>query len=133
MICLLSWERADKNKRYSRRNGAIITARKQDSYLRAALANIPLNLEGVKPFRKVLFLTVSLCVLQAEAGSALGPAADMHAVRWALWSPFLGTDSSPVVLPLRGGARRSPGQALVFRAPANSESSEEVRDAAPGR
>uniref|UniRef100_A0A8B9I3H1 Nephrocystin 4 n=1 Tax=Anser brachyrhynchus TaxID=132585 RepID=A0A8B9I3H1_9AVES len=67
----------------------------------------------------------------AGAGSALGPAADMHAVRWALWSPFLGTDSSPVVLPLRGGARRSPGQALVFRAPADSESSEEVRDAAP--
>ncbi|XP_066838241.1 LOW QUALITY PROTEIN: nephrocystin-4 [Anser cygnoides] len=69
---------------------------------------------------------------KAEAGSALGPAADMHAVRWALWSPFLGTDSSPVVLPLRGGARRSPGQALVFRAPADSESSEEVKLVASG-
>uniref|UniRef100_A0A8B9VJD4 Nephrocystin 4 n=1 Tax=Anas zonorhyncha TaxID=75864 RepID=A0A8B9VJD4_9AVES len=69
---------------------------------------------------------------KAEAGSALGPAADMHAVRWALWSPFLGTDSSPVVLPLRGGACRSPGQALVFRAPADSESSEEVKQVASG-
>ncbi|XP_035200703.1 nephrocystin-4 [Oxyura jamaicensis] len=69
---------------------------------------------------------------KAEAGSALGPAADMHAVRWALWSPFLGTDSSPVVLPLRGGSCRSPGQALVFRAPADSESSEEVKQVASG-
>lgn len=69
MICLLSWERADKNKRYSRRrNGAIITARKQDSYLRAALANVPLNLEGVKPFRKVPFLPVSDRVPVCPAG-----------------------------------------------------------------
>lgn len=60
MICLLSWERADKNKRYSRRrNGAIITARKQDSDLSAALGNVLLNLEGVKLFRKVPFLPVS--------------------------------------------------------------------------
>lgn len=70
MICLLSWERADKNKRYSRRrrNGAIITARKQDSDLRAALANVLLNLEGVKLFRKVPFLPVSDRVPMCPAG-----------------------------------------------------------------
>jgi len=58
----------------------------------------------------------------------------MHTVRWALWSPFLGATSSPVLLSLRGGAHPSPGQTLVYRNPADSESSQQVRAAllAPG-
>ncbi|XP_048823442.1 nephrocystin-4 isoform X2 [Lagopus muta] len=69
---------------------------------------------------------------KAAAGSALGPAAAMHTVRWALWSPFLGATSSPVLLPLRGGAHPSPGQTLVYRNPADSESSQQVKRIASG-
>ncbi|XP_021272984.1 nephrocystin-4 isoform X2 [Numida meleagris] len=69
---------------------------------------------------------------KAAAGSALGPAAAMHTVRWALWSPFLAASSSPVQLPLRGGARPSPGQTLVYRNPADSESSQQVKRIASG-
>ncbi|XP_019477989.1 nephrocystin-4 isoform X2 [Meleagris gallopavo] len=69
---------------------------------------------------------------KAAAGSVLGPAAAMHTVRWALWSPFLGATSSPVLLPLRGGAHPSPGQTLVYRNPADSESSQQVKRIASG-
>lgn len=69
---------------------------------------------------------------KAAAGSALGPAAAMHTVRWALWSPFLGATSSPVLLSLRGGAHPSPGQTLVYRNPADSESSQQVKRIASG-
>ncbi|XP_015737984.1 nephrocystin-4 isoform X2 [Coturnix japonica] len=74
-----------------------------------------------------------ICAMaKAAAGSALGPAAAMHTVRWALWSPFLGATSSPVLLPLRGGAHPSPGQTMVYRNPADSESSQEVKRIASG-
>lgn len=44
----------------------------------------------------------------------------MRSVRWAVWSPALGTGDTDVVLPLRGGACRGPCQALVYRTPPNS-------------
>ncbi|NXC66290.1 NPHP4 protein, partial [Anhinga anhinga] len=60
---------------------------------------------------------------KALPGSARSEAADMRSVRWAVWSPVLGTGEAEVVLPLRGGARRSPCQALVYRTPPSSRSS----------
>lgn len=57
---------------------------------------------------------------QALAGSARSEAADMRSVRWAVWSPVPGAGDTDVVLPLRGGARRGPCQALVYRTPPNS-------------
>ncbi|NWH55931.1 NPHP4 protein, partial [Geococcyx californianus] len=56
-------------------------------------------------------------------GSAHSEAADMRSVRWAVWSPVLGTGEAEVVLPLRGGARRGPCQALVYRTPPSSRNS----------
>ncbi|KAM6312701.1 LOW QUALITY PROTEIN: nephrocystin-4 [Podargus strigoides] len=50
-------------------------------------------------------------------GSARSEAADMCSVRWAVWSPAPGASEAEVVLPLRGGARRSPCQALVYQSP----------------
>lgn len=64
---------------------------------------------------------------QVLPGSARGEAADMRSVRWALWSPDLGTGEAEVVLPLRGGARRGPCQTLVYRTPASGRSSRQVR------
>ncbi|NXT84719.1 NPHP4 protein, partial [Zapornia atra] len=52
---------------------------------------------------------------KAVPGSARTEGADMCSVRWAVWSPVLGAGTAEVVLPLRGGARRSPCQALVYR------------------
>ncbi|NWS61554.1 NPHP4 protein, partial [Chunga burmeisteri] len=49
--------------------------------------------------------------------------ADMRSVRWAVWSPVLGTGDAEVVLPLRGGAHRGPCQTLVYRTPPSSRSS----------
>lgn len=64
---------------------------------------------------------------QVLPGSARSEAADMRSVRWALWSPVLGTGEAEVVLPLRGGARRGPCQTLVYRTPASGRSSRQVR------
>ncbi|NXQ28610.1 NPHP4 protein, partial [Alaudala cheleensis] len=58
--------------------------------------------------------------VKALSGSARSEAADMRSVRWAVWSPVLGTGDTDVVLPLRGGARRGPCQALVYRTPPSS-------------
>lgn len=68
---------------------------------------------------------------QALSGSARSEAADMRSVRWAVWSPVPGTGDTEVVLPLRGGARRGPCQALVYRTPLSSRSSRQVRVCRP--
>ncbi|KAF1562628.1 Nephrocystin-4, partial [Eudyptes schlegeli] len=60
---------------------------------------------------------------KALPGSASGEAADMRSVRWAVWSPVLGTGEAEVVLPLRGGPCRGPCQTLVYRTPPSSRSS----------
>ncbi|KAM6116780.1 LOW QUALITY PROTEIN: nephrocystin-4 [Phoenicopterus ruber ruber] len=60
---------------------------------------------------------------KALPGSARSEAADMRSVRWAVWSPVLGAGEEEVVLPLRGGARRGPCQALVYRTPPSGRSS----------
>ncbi|XP_068027533.1 nephrocystin-4 [Anomalospiza imberbis] len=57
---------------------------------------------------------------KALSGSARSEAADMRSVRWAVWSPVSGTGDTDVILPLRGGARRGPCQALVYRTPPSS-------------
>ncbi|NXB88901.1 NPHP4 protein, partial [Vidua chalybeata] len=57
---------------------------------------------------------------KALSGSARSEAADMRSVRWAVWSPVPGTGDTDVILPLRGGARRGPCQALVYRTPPSS-------------
>lgn len=64
---------------------------------------------------------------QAVPGSARSEAVDMRSVRWAVWSPVAGAGEAEVVLPLRGGARRGPCQALVYRTPPSSRSSRQVR------
>ncbi|NWT19383.1 NPHP4 protein, partial [Vireo altiloquus] len=69
---------------------------------------------------------------KAPAGSARSEAADMRSVRWAVWSPVPGTGDTEVVLPLRGGARRGPCQALVYRTPLSSRSSQQVRHVESG-
>uniref|UniRef100_U3K4Z2 Nephrocystin 4 n=1 Tax=Ficedula albicollis TaxID=59894 RepID=U3K4Z2_FICAL len=56
---------------------------------------------------------------KAVSGSARSEA-DMRSVRWAVWSPVPSTGDTDVVLPLRGGARRGPCQALVYRTPPSS-------------
>ncbi|XP_058711307.1 nephrocystin-4 isoform X1 [Poecile atricapillus] len=63
---------------------------------------------------------------KALSGSARSEAADMRSVRWAVWSPVLGTGDTDVVLPLRGGARRGPCQALVYRTPPSSRQGKHV-------
>ncbi|KAM6240978.1 nephrocystin-4 [Porphyrio hochstetteri] len=60
---------------------------------------------------------------KALPGSARAEAADMCSVRWAVWSPVLGAGEAEVVLPLRGGAHRSPCQALVYRSVPSGRSS----------
>uniref|UniRef100_A0A8B9S8N9 Nephrocystin 4 n=1 Tax=Apteryx owenii TaxID=8824 RepID=A0A8B9S8N9_APTOW len=65
---------------------------------------------------------------KALSATSLSKAAYMHSVRWAAWNPFLGSGSSEVAVPLRGGARHNPSQVLVYKTPPNSVSSEEVRD-----
>ncbi|KAM9217675.1 LOW QUALITY PROTEIN: nephrocystin-4 [Leptosomus discolor] len=69
---------------------------------------------------------------QVLPGSARGEAADMCSVRWAVWSPVLGTGEAEVVLPLRGGARRGPCQTLVYRTPPSSRSSRQGRHVESG-
>nr|XP_013806116.1 PREDICTED: nephrocystin-4 [Apteryx mantelli mantelli] len=64
---------------------------------------------------------------KALSATSLSKAAYMHSVRWAAWNPFLGSGSSEVAVPLRGGARHNPSQVLVYKTPPNSVSSEEVR------
>ncbi|KAM9256435.1 nephrocystin-4 [Cariama cristata] len=59
-------------------------------------------------------------------------AADMRSVRWAVWSPVLGTGDAEVVLPLRGGAHRGPCQALVYRTPPSSRSSRQGKHVESG-
>ncbi|NXQ57518.1 NPHP4 protein, partial [Anthoscopus minutus] len=63
---------------------------------------------------------------KALSGSARSEAADMRSVRWAVWSPVLGTGDTDVVLPLRGGARRGPCQALVYQTPGSSRQGKHV-------
>ncbi|XP_018864294.1 nephrocystin-4 isoform X2 [Parus major] len=63
---------------------------------------------------------------KALSGSARSEAADMRSVRWAVWSPVLGTGDTDVVLPLRGGAHRGPCQALVYRTPPSSRQGKHV-------
>ncbi|RMB91669.1 hypothetical protein DUI87_31899 [Hirundo rustica rustica] len=67
-----------------------------------------------------VFCSTGRAGVKALSGSARREAADMRSVRWAVWSPVLGTGDTDVVLPLRGGARRGPCQALVYRSPPNS-------------
>ncbi|XP_075293495.1 nephrocystin-4 isoform X2 [Opisthocomus hoazin] len=57
------------------------------------------------------------CSSGRAGGKALpgGEAADMRSLRWAVWSPDLGAGAADVVVPLRGGAHRSPCQALVYQ------------------
>ncbi|XP_051642510.1 nephrocystin-4 isoform X2 [Manacus candei] len=69
---------------------------------------------------------------KAVPGGARGEAADMRSVRWAVWSPDPGTGDTEVVLPLRGGARRGPCQALVYRTPASSRSSRQGKHVESG-
>ncbi|XP_072740116.1 nephrocystin-4 isoform X5 [Ciconia boyciana] len=69
---------------------------------------------------------------KALPGSTHGEAADMRSVRWAVWSPVLGTSEADVVLPLRGGARRGPCQALVYRTPPSSRSSRQGKHVESG-
>ncbi|NXX62641.1 NPHP4 protein, partial [Scopus umbretta] len=70
-----------------------------------------------------VFCTVGRADGKALPSSARGEAADMRSVRWAVWSPVLDASEAEVVLPLRGGARRGPCQALVYRTPPSSRSS----------
>ncbi|XP_075629152.1 nephrocystin-4 isoform X3 [Balearica regulorum gibbericeps] len=64
---------------------------------------------------------------KALPGSARGEGADMCSVRWAVWSPVLAAGEAEVVLPLRGGARRGPCQALVYRSPPGGRSSRQFQ------
>lgn len=64
---------------------------------------------------------------QALPGSARGEAGDLRSVRWAVWSPVPGAGDAEVVLPLRGGACRSPCQALVYQSPVSGRSFRQVR------
>ncbi|XP_059722684.1 nephrocystin-4 [Haemorhous mexicanus] len=63
---------------------------------------------------------------KALSGSARSEAADMRSVRWAVWSPVPGTGDTDVTLPLRGGARRGPCQALVYQTPPRSRQGKHV-------
>ncbi|XP_062449132.1 nephrocystin-4 isoform X3 [Rhea pennata] len=69
---------------------------------------------------------------KALSGTSLSKAAYMHSVRWAAWSPFLGSASSEVVVPLRGGTQPNPSHVLVYKTPPNSVSSGEVRQSESG-
>ncbi|NXM43828.1 NPHP4 protein, partial [Gymnorhina tibicen] len=69
---------------------------------------------------------------KALSGSARSEAADMRSVRWAVWSPVPGTGDTEVVLPLRGGARRGPCQALVYQTPLSSRSSRQGKHVESG-
>ncbi|NWY00511.1 NPHP4 protein, partial [Nothoprocta ornata] len=58
------------------------------------------------------------------------PSVSMQVLRWAAWSPVEGAGTADVAVPLRGGARRSPGRALVYRE--RGASSAEVRQLESG-
>ncbi|KAM6296277.1 LOW QUALITY PROTEIN: nephrocystin-4 [Aegotheles albertisi] len=78
-------------------------------------------------FRVCFQLEYVCCSSGGADGKALPgstEAATMCSVRWAVWSP--GTGEGEVVLPLRGGARRGPCQALVYRTPPSSRQGKHV-------
>ncbi|NWX88175.1 NPHP4 protein, partial [Nothoprocta pentlandii] len=58
------------------------------------------------------------------------PSVSMQVLRWAAWSPVEGAGTADVAVPLRGGARHSPGRALVYRE--RGASSAEVRQLESG-
>ncbi|NXD10950.1 NPHP4 protein, partial [Nothocercus nigrocapillus] len=64
-------------------------------------------------FAIVFQLEYVFCVPGGANGKALG--ATLHTLRWAAWSPSGRAGTAEVAVPLRGGARRSPGRALVYR------------------
>ncbi|NXF84565.1 NPHP4 protein, partial [Eubucco bourcierii] len=71
------------------------------------------------------------CSLGAAGGKALptgarGEVGELCSVRWAVWSPVLGTSRAEVVLPLRGGTHCGPYQTLVYRSPVSRRSSWQV-------
>ncbi|KAM8796423.1 nephrocystin-4 [Eudromia elegans] len=74
-------------------------------------------------FAIVFQLEYVFCVPGGADGKASG--VTMHVLRWAAWSPTEG--AAEVAVPLRGGAHRSPGQALVYRERGGGSSSAEVR------
>lgn len=61
---------------------------------------------------------------------ARGEAADMRSVRWAVWNPVPG--AAQVELPLRGGPRRGPCQALAYRTPPGCRQVRAAARAGPG-
>ncbi|NXW61333.1 NPHP4 protein, partial [Eurystomus gularis] len=54
--------------------------------------------------------------------STRGEVGGMRSVRWAVWNPAPGAGEAEVVLPLRGGACRSPYQTLVYQSLASGRS-----------
>ncbi|XP_074017681.1 nephrocystin-4 [Numenius arquata] len=79
-----------------------------------------------------VFCSVGRAAGKALPGGARGEAANMRSVRWALWSPVLGSSEAEVVLPLRGGPCRSPCQALLYRTPPSGRSSRQGKHVESG-
>ncbi|XP_065506154.1 nephrocystin-4 isoform X1 [Caloenas nicobarica] len=72
------------------------------------------------------------CATGRAAGKARGEVADMRSVRWAVWSPVPGAGGVQVELPLRGGPRRGPCQALVYRTPPGGRGSRQGKHVESG-
>ncbi|XP_071654470.1 nephrocystin-4 isoform X1 [Patagioenas fasciata] len=72
------------------------------------------------------------CAAGRAAATARGEAADMRSVRWAIWSPVPGAGEAQVELPLRGGPRRGPCQALVYRTPPGGRGSRQGKHVEAG-
>ncbi|XP_074704268.1 nephrocystin-4 isoform X2 [Strix aluco] len=79
-----------------------------------------------------VFRSVGRAGGKALPSSTRAEMADMRSVRWAVWSPVPGAGEADVVLPLRGGARRGPCQALVYRTPPSSRSSRQGKHVESG-
>ncbi|XP_063091449.1 nephrocystin-4 isoform X3 [Cavia porcellus] len=68
----------------------------------------------------------------AASVSSLSNLASMRMVRWAVWNPELDASDGRVTLPLQGGPGPSPSRCLVYKAPSDSRSSEEVKQVEAG-
>ncbi|XP_078281703.1 nephrocystin-4 isoform X2 [Rhinoraja longicauda] len=71
--------------------------------------------------------------LTKASNMSLANTAYMQTLRWAVWNPFLGISSNPVItVSLHGGSSPNPCNLLVYKIPSTEMSSDEVKQVESG-
>ncbi|XP_078095293.1 nephrocystin-4 [Mustelus asterias] len=68
----------------------------------------------------------------SSSTSSLDKMTYMQTLRWAVWNPFLESDTSDVTVALHGGPLPNPSNLLVYKTPSTEMSSEEVKQVESG-